>query len=648
LEDNWYDYWQVKLNPEFHVVKGINYKSGVVATMLIDVSESKTKWNGDSAAAKGDTQNKTESMPKKSDSKSASDSVPPTSAAPAEPECDDSVDSIDTTTVGSAAGAGAAESSSKVSALPGKKAEPAFKKGFLNSKSSSKSAVVEASKPGSKQESDGLILPGNVQAPGGAGKIVEVSDYAPGTSSSARTDSTATVAACEIVQPKFSLVERGNLGMGDFEAMRANTVASNRPAELVFKVELPSISSAAAVDLDVSEKEISLSGKGLSSLRVALPYPVFDKKGLAKFDKKTKILTVTLPVKPHDNKSVLGSRETAPPVVDITQDSTSDAMAAVSEGSLAKPVSEVKEPSKSLDKKKVTHTRWVDSSSEDTNSKALKEEVQQKAKAALESNKKTAAAVNAPDAAIAPKSSRVERDSRNEKMESPDQAFIPSPHFVGSKTGYIFTTKDKGTGYYVDVNPFVAIRIQKPTNEPAIVAAAAAAAATGISSFPFECKQNLQSISMLVKVPGILMDSVQVQYDPKAVRISFRTESGSTHSMSIGMKEPIDPTQCRHDVSQKNMVIILSKLEPGIWTATQSSVDDALKQLSSETRDVVTSYIVLGSLDLKTSAPRETASVDDEQIKRNAAAGSAVNVDKLKESLKSLEFQSTAALFELD
>jgi hypothetical protein len=144
------------------------------------------------------------------------------------------------------------------------------------------------------------------------------------------------------------------------------------------------------------------------------------------------------------------------------------------------------------------------------------------------------------------------------------------------------------------------------------------------------------------------MDSVQVQYDPKAVRISFRTESGSTHSMSIGMKEPIDPTQCRHDVSQKNMVIILSKLEPGIWTATQSSVDDALKQLSSETRDVVTSYIVLGSLDLKTSAPRETASVDDEQIKRNAAAGSAVNVDKLKESLKSLEFQSTAALFELD
>ena len=48
--------------------------------------------------------------------------------------------------------------------------------------------------------------------------------------------------------------------------------------------------------LDVSAKRLSLKYLDLYELDIALPYPVIDNKGGAKYDKPTKTLTVTIPV----------------------------------------------------------------------------------------------------------------------------------------------------------------------------------------------------------------------------------------------------------------------------------------------------------------------------------------------------------------
>lgn len=53
--------------------------------------------------------------------------------------------------------------------------------------------------------------------------------------------------------PKYTVKERGHISMGDFENL--NTAArSNRPSELVYRIELPKISKASAIVLDIAER----------------------------------------------------------------------------------------------------------------------------------------------------------------------------------------------------------------------------------------------------------------------------------------------------------------------------------------------------------------------------------------------------------
>ncbi|KAG2527969.1 hypothetical protein JM16_002406 [Phytophthora kernoviae] len=77
----------------------------------------------------------------------------------------------------------------------------------------------------------------------------------------------------------------------------------NRPKELVVEVSFPLASSAKGLDLDVSERMLRLSaGKSVPGdyepLELALPFPVIEDKGSAKFDRKNHKLVVTLPVQP--------------------------------------------------------------------------------------------------------------------------------------------------------------------------------------------------------------------------------------------------------------------------------------------------------------------------------------------------------------
>lgn len=99
----------------------------------------------------------------------------------------------------------------------------------------------------------------------------------------------------------FKLVHRGKFELLDhMQAEHANVVPAdrNRPKELVLELELPTLTSAAGVDLDVSTHALKLTAKGFEPLSLALPFPVLEAKGSAKFDKKARKLVVTLPVQP--------------------------------------------------------------------------------------------------------------------------------------------------------------------------------------------------------------------------------------------------------------------------------------------------------------------------------------------------------------
>jgi hypothetical protein len=60
---------------------------------------------------------------------------------------------------------------------------------------------------------------------------------------------------------------------------------TNRPAELVYKINVPLVTKASLMVLDVSERCLMFSYLEDYKLSIPLPYPVFDKKGVAKYDK---------------------------------------------------------------------------------------------------------------------------------------------------------------------------------------------------------------------------------------------------------------------------------------------------------------------------------------------------------------------------
>jgi hypothetical protein len=598
----------VKLRPEFHIVKGVTYKSGVVATMLIDSVECQEQWKGETNG---------------NDNTSGRGSVqPPNPVPPNAPagEIVGDVDSIDTAEI-------------RVSSSVTNPAVKSFKKGFLNAKEQKpSSAGYQASDAAAK-----LKFPGASSENAGAGKIVEISEDI----SSDKADTSPG----GVVTPKYTLIERGNAGMGDFDAMKANFVSSNRPAEIIIKIELPKINSAAAVDLDVAEKEVNLVCKDLYSLKIALPYPVYDKKGLAKFDKKSKSLSVSIPVKPHENQPVSsgdGSR-----LVEEKPTEGEDQGHLPAETSPLKNNAPRKPEAGTTAKIKDTHARWVSNSegvSDD--SKTLREEIQHLAKEAVEKNKlKTdivkGEMVNLPV-------SNGPKIGAGVNVDVGSLAFIQSPHFVGSKKGYIFTTKAQGTGYYLDINPAVRNVVTETEVEkakmdvPHSILPSSEIVESQATAFSFDCRQNLETVSVLVQVPRILPDSVKIVYHSHTVDIEFKTET-LYHRMILDLNGSILPSSCRHDVSDKNMVVLLSKADRIIWTC-HDGVDDHLKLFSVDCGQIIKGC--------RTPVPTVSAETDSDfqssGTMLTSQQAAVYDVDKLKDSLKSLEFQSTAALFELD
>ena len=67
-----------------------------------------------------------------------------------------------------------------------------------------------------------------------------------------------------------------------------------RPAQ-VLRVELPRLASAAELDAQVGERAVTLLAEGLYRLELALPSAVLSDDARCRFDRKRRVLTVTMP-----------------------------------------------------------------------------------------------------------------------------------------------------------------------------------------------------------------------------------------------------------------------------------------------------------------------------------------------------------------
>ncbi|CAK9012489.1 Protein kintoun (Dynein assembly factor 2, partial [Durusdinium trenchii] len=106
-------------------------------------------------------------------------------------------------------------------------------------------------------------------------------------------------------EPKFTIVHRGQLDLADFfNTKNPLPVTSKRPKEIVLRVQVPKVKSARFLDIETSDAAFKLSttDKAVADyeLHLDLPYPVDSDAGKAKFDKATRVLEVTLPVRPPE------------------------------------------------------------------------------------------------------------------------------------------------------------------------------------------------------------------------------------------------------------------------------------------------------------------------------------------------------------
>lgn len=106
------------------------------------------------------------------------------------------------------------------------------------------------------------------------------------------------------ITPKHTIIHRDEgkdmskqFGVGS-ASREAERRRDTRPNSLVLRIETPELDSMKNAELDVGDDRVFFRVKGLYALDLSLPFPVVSDDGSAKFDKKTKRLEITLPVRP--------------------------------------------------------------------------------------------------------------------------------------------------------------------------------------------------------------------------------------------------------------------------------------------------------------------------------------------------------------
>lgn len=581
----------VKLSADFHILKGVSYKTGITTAMMVD-KKSKETWKGEKDAPETGGM---EAVPS-----SRVEELPPAPAGEKEAKKQSS------------------PPAKKDSA--NKKKEPSIKKGFLGgggstSKGDSKAAQSSSPSPSSMPPAPPTAAEGFKDAM----KAVSTTKKEGVPSSAQLPDS---------LEPAYDVVERGIVDLGDFEltnsdGSNAEKARSTRPRELVVKIKLPKIApkGIADVDLDISEKKLSLKYKGVYDLQLPLAYPVNDSAGSAKYEKNSQCLVVTLPVKA--NIVALPARKSAPEVQQVDREGkpveeagsevpkakkTSPKKAEAPKAKSSPAVADEMEKSKDV----VSPTAGGEEgeigenksglmsldAKEKSASRTLQEEIAAGAAKALKEAKSQKKSTPTPKKASVPKKIAAESVDPNAA------AFIASASFDGRKPGYVFKRDQEGVGYYLDTfgkkrtakedKPVVAstAKTASPEKQPKDSDSAPAEVP------PFEYRQTPQAFSVIIKVPGVVSSSASVKFSSRSVEVVFDAYVGESHeskqsegascktkpyAMDLYLPETLplafelDCDKSSFDVAEENVVLVMMKKSSGIWPETKDGAGALLQ-----------------------------------------------------------------------
>ncbi len=576
----------VKLNRDFHILKGVSYKSGITATMMVD-KKSKDTWGKDPdarveelpRAPKGPTGLAQQMMGEKS-TKQTPPPAPTSSAA---------------TTAAKKKG--------------GAKRDPSIKKGFLGAA------------PHKAQETTTATPPTPPEPAPAAEEGIKAVSTTMKTAKGAETN-----VPKHSLEPAYEVVERGVVDLGDFELTNSDgsssqKARSTRPKELVVKVKLPKLASKSinGVTLDISERKLSLAYPDVYDLKLTLPYPVDDTAGSAKYEKNSQSLIVTLPVKA--SAMPLPTRRSAP---EASHGSNKTEKVAEPEkereaSQAAKDKKKKLSPSKGKAKatKGKTQEATTDESRENQSglmslnksevdaTHSLKEEIAAAAAKAKAEAEKAQKEGKKPEGRAAAKPRDGSKSMPAAAVDGPD--YIDCLAFKGKKEGYVFKRGDKGVGYYLDtfhsnrdnVSALGLSKSDAPKGESLDVVKDIVMENVEATALPdFEYRQTPAAISVIVKVRDIQENSAKVFFKDRSVDIAFLSgnevseeqkgsgESCSVlnhHSFSLSLRTEapsayvLDPAKCTFDVAQENMVVVLMKKAVGIWAEGTSAMDKLLQ-----------------------------------------------------------------------
>jgi hypothetical protein len=320
-------------------------------------------------------------------------------------------------------------------------------------------------------------------------------------------------------------------------------------------------------------------------LHIKLPYPVFDKRGVAKFDKAKKQLCITIPVQP----ALLPTAASSSPT-----DGDGEEVSLEQEEEKAVPH---KVATKSKEQPTKSHGRWVEGKQSEVTSeesRRLAEEVRTKAQEAQRLAAEEAARSPARAPAGVPPSTVPETEALAEKETEETEtrrAFIPAAMFVGRKAGYVFKRGESGLGYHLDPYQSPVSVPAQPASMPSPpspsssaplppVPSPASPKAAPSSSFLFEFRQTKEAVAVILQVPGIIESTVDLRFGKKSFDIFFKAVSSSSSPASPGsgsgsglaeyaqgfdLFEEVLVEKCKYDVATQNLVVLLHKAAPEYW-----------------------------------------------------------------------------------
>ena len=366
--------------------------------------------------------------------------------------------------------------------------------------------------------------------------------------------------------PIYHIVERGELELQQFHTERQELVGQRRPRYLVVKIELPKLENMRGVSLDITEKQVRLeTDSNIYYLQTSLSFPVDDKKGTAKFSRKSHLLTIELPVKPMTEEEVKA---------------------------------ELREREELLAKERENEEEEVEEEEEEENVKEEETKVEEQSQETPIKVEVTAPVSSSPSPSLSPSQAspastpnEVEKEVEKEIKKETDTDAAPQTveerdefarKFLASldKPKNEEKEKERETETEKDSNqtpsslsdpstdPSDPNTLSTPSLSPPVVDVSSAA----LPAYKWHEKEK--SVVVVLQIKNIIRSSVVIDILEEKIVASFKTMD-QNYFIEYDLFSLIDSQTSSYDVNNQNCVLHLKKKEKGLWGQLESKLSPA-------------------------------------------------------------------------